>query len=55
VTTALAGEPIFAPLALDSATLNVFEPVKAAELTVTAKVFAAVSPLLHDSVPLVPV
>jgi hypothetical protein len=55
VTTALAGDPIFAPLASDNVTVKVLEPVNAAELMVTAKVFAAVSPLFHDSVPLLPV
>ena len=55
VTTALAGKPTFAPVALESTTLNVFEPVKGVELKVTAKVFAVASPSLQDSVPLAPV
>ena len=36
VTTALAGKPTFAPVALESTTLNVFEPVKGVELKVDA-------------------
>jgi len=52
VTVAFAGKPTLAPVAFESATEKVFEPVKGVVLTATLKVLALASPSLHESDPL---
>jgi hypothetical protein len=51
VIVALAGEPSAAPLALESVTVKVLEPVKAVVLIGTEIVFGALSPSAHVNVP----